>query len=73
MNRPNVGSYQTFDLQAAYTGIRNLRLMAGVRNLLDKDPPYTNAGGQVSFQAGYDPQYADPRGRYIYAGLRYSF
>jgi len=70
---PTVGSYQTFDLQVAYTGIRNLRLMAGVRNLLDKDPPYTNAGGQVSFQAGYDPQYADPRGRFIYAGLRYSF
>jgi iron complex outermembrane receptor protein len=70
---PKVGSYQTFDLQVAYTGIRKLRLMLGVRNLMDKDPPYTNAGGQVSFQAGYDPQYADPRGRFIYAGLRYSF
>ncbi len=70
---PTVGSYQTFDLQVAYTGVKNLRLMLGVRNLLDKDPPYTNAGGQVSFQAGYDPQYADPRGRFIYAGLRYTF
>ncbi|HSW08505.1 TonB-dependent receptor [Aquabacterium sp.] len=70
---PKVGSYQTFDLQLAYTGVRNLRMMLGVRNLLDKDPPYTNSGGQVSFQAGYDPQYADPRGRFVYAGLRYSF
>ncbi|WP_395700614.1 TonB-dependent receptor [Aquabacterium sp.] len=70
---PTVGSYQTFDLQVAYTGVKNMRLMLGVRNLLDKDPPYTNGGGQVSFQAGYDPQYADPRGRFIYAGLRYTF
>lgn len=70
---PRVGSYETYDLQLAYTGIRNLRLMLGVRNLFDRDPPYTNAGGQVSFQAGYDPQYADPRGRFVYAGLRYEF
>ena len=70
---PRVGNYQTFDLQVAYTGFKDLRLMAGVRNLLDRDPPYTNSGGQVSFQAGYDPQYADPRGRFVYAGLRYEF
>jgi len=70
---PKVGAYTTYDLQMAYTGVKNLRLMLGVRNLLDKDPPYTNAGGQVSFQAGYDPQYADPRGRFIYGGLRYAF
>ncbi|MBI5257425.1 MAG: TonB-dependent receptor [Burkholderiales bacterium] len=70
---PRVGSYQTLDLQVAYTGWKNLRVMAGVRNLLDRDPPYTNSGGQVSFQSGYDPQYADPRGRFLYAGLRYIF
>ncbi|NRF68424.1 TonB-dependent receptor [Aquincola sp. S2] len=70
---PKVGAYQTFDLQVAYSGIKNLRVTLGVRNLLDKDPPYTNAGGQVSFQGGYDPQYADPRGRFVYAGLRYEF
>jgi iron complex outermembrane recepter protein len=70
---PKVGAYQTLDLQVAYSGIKNLRLTLGIRNLLDKDPPYTNAGGQVSFQGGYDPQYADPRGRFVYAGLRYAF
>ncbi|MFN0183971.1 MAG: TonB-dependent receptor [Aquabacterium sp.] len=55
------------------SGIRNLRLTLGIRNLFDRDPPYTNSGGQVSFQAGYDPQYADPRGRFVYAGVRYTF
>jgi iron complex outermembrane receptor protein len=66
-----VGSYQTFDAQIAYAGFKNTRLVLGVRNLLDKDPPYTNQG--LSFQNGYDPQYGDPRGRFIYARLTYAF
>src|SRR4030095_14726265 len=66
-----VGSYEIYHLQGQYTGIRNLTLRWGVRNLFDKDPPYTNAGGQTSFQAGYDPLYADPRGRFIYGRATY--
>ena len=68
-----VGSYELYDLQARYTGFKDLELRAGIRNLLDKDPPYSNAGGQTSFQGGYDPGYADPRGRTWYAGLNYKF
>ncbi len=68
-----VGVYELYDLQARYSGFRNIELRAGVRNLFDKDPPYSNAGGQTSFQGGYDPGYADPRGRYYYAGLTYKF
>lgn len=68
-----VRSYQTYDLQATYAGLANLTLTAGVRNLLDRDPPYTNAGGQVYFQGGYDPGYVDPRGRFYYARLTYRF
>jgi len=55
-----VGSYETFDTQVAYRGIRNVRLSLGVKNIMDRDPPYTNAGGQ--FAAGYDITYADVRG-----------
>jgi iron complex outermembrane receptor protein len=68
-----VGVYELYDLQARYSGFRNLELRAGIRNLFDKDPPYSNAGGQTSFQGGYDPAYADPRGRFYYAGLTYKF
>jgi iron complex outermembrane recepter protein len=68
-----VGAYQTFDIQAAYTGIEHLRLAVGVKNVLNTDPPYTNAGGQNVFQAGYDPGYADPRGRFIHGTVTYSF
>lgn len=68
-----VGSYLTHDVQAAFTGIDALRIAVGVRNVADRDPPYTNAGGQNFFQSGYDPGYVDPRGRFFYASLTYSF
>ena len=44
-------------------------ITAGVRNLFDRDPPTTNQN--QSFQVGYDPTYADPRGRFCYLSLRY--
>jgi iron complex outermembrane recepter protein len=68
-----VGAYQTFDFQAAYAGIEHLRIAVGAKNILNTDPPYTNAGGQNFFQAGYDPGYADPRGRFIHGSITYSF
>ena len=68
-----VRAYGLWDVQARYAGFKNLELRAGIRNLFDKDPPYSNAGGQTSFQGGYDPGYADPRGRTYYAGLNYKF
>lgn len=68
-----VASFTTIDLFGAYSGIKNLTIGLGVRNLFNIDPPYTNAGGQNFFQAGYDPTYADPRGRFFYGRLAYSF
>jgi len=66
-----VGSYSLWDLQAQYAGWRNVVLAAGVRNLFDRDPPVSNQN--QAFQVGYDPTYADPRGRMYYATLRYVF
>ena len=68
-----VGSYEIYHLQGVYNGFKNLTLTLGARNIFDKDPPYTNAGGQTSFQAGYDPLYADPRGRFFYGRVTYKF
>ncbi len=67
----SVGIYETWDLQARYQGFRNLTITVGAKNVTDRDPPYTNAGGQ--FAAGYDIAYADVRGRFVYAGVRWAF
>jgi iron complex outermembrane receptor protein len=65
----DVSSYSLWNVSGSYTGIGGLTLIAGVKNLLDKDPPFTNQG--TLFQKGYDPRYTDPTGRALY--LRGSF
>lgn len=66
-----VSPYEIYDAQVTWSGIKGLRLTLGAKNLLDSDPPYTNQS--FSFQSGYDPQYADPRGRFVYVRAAYAF
>lgn len=73
LRRRRVSAYTTYDLLASYRFNRQLELALGVKNLLDTDPPYTNNGGQSFFQAGYDPTYADPRGRFVYLRANWTF
>jgi iron complex outermembrane receptor protein len=68
-----VGAYEIFDGQVQYAGIKDLELTLGIKNLFNRPPPYSNNGGQASFQSGYDPQYVDPRGRFIYLTATYRF
>ncbi len=70
-NPRRVGTYSLWDLQAVYSGLRNTSIVLGVRNLFDADPPFTNQTDTV--QVGYDPAYADPRGRSFYVRLTYRF
>jgi iron complex outermembrane receptor protein len=65
-----VGSYSLLDLQLRYAGIRNAQVSIGVNNLLDRDPPVSIQ--RATFQVGFDPNYADPRGRTFYVSLRYA-
>ena len=71
----NVLAYSVFHFYSSYTGLidKNLKVTFGIRNLLDTKPPYTNAGGQNFFQAGYDPGYVDPRGRTYLLSATYKF
>ena len=66
-----VSPYEIYDAQVTWSGIKGLRLTLGAKNLMDADPPYTNQS--FSFQSGYDPQYADPRGRFVYVRAAYAF
>jgi iron complex outermembrane receptor protein len=67
-----VDSYTTIDAFANYEPIKNLKMLLGVRNLMDKDPPYTNQGSL--FQGGgWDSRYYDPVGRTWYVRMTYKF
>jgi iron complex outermembrane receptor protein len=69
--RRRVGSLSLWDLQVRYTGVKGLTASAGIRNLFDRDPP--TASSAQTFQIGYDPSYADPRGRMVYLTLGYAW
>ena len=66
-----VASYETFDGQVSYHGFKSVRLTLGVKNLMDRNPPYTNYGG--GFVGSYDLSYTDVRGRFVYGTATYNF
>jgi len=69
----DVGSYFTVDYQLMARLNKNFGITAGIRNLLDRDPPLSirNAGG--GNQVGYDGRYTDPMGRTFYLTASYKF
>jgi iron complex outermembrane receptor protein len=67
-----IATYYTVDWQGVYNYNKAFRLTAGVKNLLNKEPPLSlrdSSGHQV----GYDPRYADPLLRRIYVTGSYDF
>lgn len=72
MNR-KVDDYLTLDYQFKTTLTPGLTLTAGIKNLLNEDPPLSirNAGG--GNQVGYDGRYTDPLGRTFYVTAGYRF
>jgi iron complex outermembrane recepter protein len=71
-NQRTVGSYSLFDVYASYKPVKNLTVLFGIKNLLDKNPPFTNAF-QGNFAAGYNALVADPLLRNFYINLKYTF
>lgn len=60
-----------WDAQARYAPSKNATFTLGVRNLFDRAPPVSSQF--EDFQVGYDPSYADPRGRMFYGTLQVKF
>ncbi|OFA03709.1 TonB-dependent receptor [Duganella sp. HH101] len=66
-----VKPYSLWDLTGSWTVSKQIKLRAGVLNLADTAPPYSNQA--YYFLAGYDPTYTDPRGRSAFVSLNYAF
>ena len=67
-------AYSIFHASASWSGIKNLTLTAGIKNLFDKDPPFaitydSNTGAGSS----WEPRVADPRGRSFSLMANYKF
>ena len=68
--RHDVPSYSLLGVSGSYAR-QGWLLTAGVKNLLDREPPFSNQG--TLFQKGYDPRYTDPVGRAYYLRGSYTF
>ncbi len=68
-----VKSHTTYDFSLSWKGMKDLTVNAGIKNLLDKDPPFTLHNVDNIAGAGWDSRVADPRGRAFTLGLTYKF
>ncbi|HEY1888895.1 MAG TPA: TonB-dependent receptor [Steroidobacteraceae bacterium] len=65
-----VGSYSLVDVYASVKPISNLTVLFGIKNILDRSPPFTNAS-QNNFTAGYNALVVDPLMRNFYVNVKY--
>ncbi|MFG6463825.1 TonB-dependent receptor [Roseateles sp. DXS20W] len=65
-----VAAYSLWNLSGAWAATKSLTLRAGVQNLFDKAPPFSQQA--YFFISGYDPSYTDTRGRYAYVSARWT-
>ena len=71
---PDVDAYTLYNASLSYSGIKNLDLTFGIKNLFNRAPPFaitydTNTGAGSS----WDPRVADPRGRSFTLLANYKF
>ncbi|HEV6967840.1 TonB-dependent receptor domain-containing protein, partial [Roseateles sp.] len=72
--KPNVSKYVTYNASVSYTGIKNLGLTFGIKNLLNDDPPFSAAyDGNTGAGSSWEPRVADPRGRSYTFTVNYKF
>jgi iron complex outermembrane recepter protein len=66
-----VSGNNVWDLAVTWTGVKGLAVTAGLTNMFNKQPPYSNQGD--GFQVGYDFRYANPIGRAFLLRGTYQF
>ncbi len=72
--KATVDDYVTYNAALTYTGIKNLTVTAGVKNLLNEDPPFSYTYDDVTGAGGaWEPRVADPRGRSFTLSVSYRF
>ena len=66
-----VAGNNVWDLAVTWSGVKGLAVTAGLTNMFNYKPPYSNQGD--GFQVGYDFRYANPIGRAFLLRGTYQF
>jgi iron complex outermembrane receptor protein len=70
--REKVGAYSIWNAYVSYKPIKQLTVMLGIQNILNTDPPFTNAvQSNSNFTAGYNNTLTNPLGRTISLNVKY--
>ncbi len=64
-----VKAYSLWDLSGSYRFNERLSVRAGIQNLLNTAPPFSNQS--YYFLSTFDPTYTDPRGRNFFVSLNF--
>lgn len=69
-----VGNHEELDLQASFGGVKGLTITGGIKNVLDRMPPFSaqNATDNQYTQQGFAELYNN-RGRFWYLTVNYAF
>ena len=70
---PDVKAYTLYDVSLTWTGMKNLTVTGGIKNLLNTAPPFTAHNLDFAAGAGWDPRVADPRMRALTLRVNYKF
>jgi iron complex outermembrane receptor protein len=71
--KPRVDGYTTYSYSVTWTGIQDLKLGLGIKNLFDQDPPFTAHMNDFAAGAAWETRIADPRGRAYTLLVEYKF
>ncbi|WP_231589349.1 TonB-dependent receptor [Chromobacterium sp. LK11] len=64
-----VRPYSTWNLSGSYAWNKQLTVTAGIKNLFDQEPPYSNQSDTTP--RSYDPRFTDPMGRSFFLKANY--
>jgi iron complex outermembrane receptor protein len=70
-NLLTVGNYSIWNGYVSYKPIPALKLLVGINNLADTNPPFSNQ--TQNWQSGYNPIFSSPLGRTFYGRITFNF
>jgi iron complex outermembrane recepter protein len=72
--QPKVKDYTTYNASLTWSGIKDLGITLGVKNLFDTDPPFAiTYDSNFGSGSSWEPRVADPRGRAFTLTVNYKF
>ena len=72
--KPKVDAYDIYHFSLTYQGLKNTKVILGVKNIFNTEPPFSAAyDTDTGAGSSWEPRVADPRGRSFTLSVEYKF